>query len=279
MDTFDTPRPVQLVVVNGAGMLTVDAVDTTETTVSLTPQDSQAEKLIGEAVVVQRGDAVVVRLPRGRGGPFRGAHAKVAIDVRVPTGSSLKTELDSSDLRTSGALDTLSAKLGSGDATVDTVTGDARIDTGSGDVRIERCDGSLKWASGSGDLTAGEVGARATTRCGSGDVAIERAGGSVSSGSGSGDITIGSSDGDVVAKSGSGDVQVGHAHTGEIGVTTASGDVEVSVVDGTAVWLDLNTHSGEVRSNLQAIEYPEDSERQLRLRVKTASGDISVARC
>lgn len=278
MHTFDTPGPVRLEINSGAGRVSVDAVDTTETTVSLTPDDVQAEKLVDEAIVEQRGGQVVVRLPRGRGGLFRGRQAKVTVEVRVPTGSSLKAELESADLHTSGELDTLSAKLGSGDATVDTVTRNARMDTGSGDIRIDHCHGPLKWGSGSGDLTAGTLGDRTTARCGSGDVTIEHAGGEVSAGSGSGDIVVRTSEVGLTAKTGSGDVRVGEARGGRISAMTASGDVEVSVADGTAVWLDLNSLSGAVHSDLDSVEGPGDTDRTLELRVKTASGDISVAR-
>lgn len=278
MHTFHTPGAVRLSVSNGAGLVTVDAVDTTETTVSLTPGDSQAEKLVDEAVIEQRGDQIVVRLPRSRGGLFRGRQAKVDIDVRLPTGSSVKAELESSDLRTTGELETLIAKLGSGDATVDTVTGTARVDSGSGNLRLDRCDGAMKASSGSGDISAGAVRGRAITRSGSGDVVIEHAAGLVSAGSGSGDIVVRRSESGVTAKTGSGDVQIGEATEGEVSATTASGDVEVAVTNGTAVWLDLNTVSGDVRSDLDSADGPGETDRTLELRVKTASGDISVAR-
>ena len=82
----------------------------------------------------------------------------------------------------------------------------------------------------------------------------------------------------VSAKTGSGDVRVGQAWSGEVRATTASGDVDVSVARGTAVWLDLNTISGDVRNDLDAIAGPDETDATLELRAKTASGDITVTR-
>ncbi|MGH3357579.1 MAG: DUF4097 family beta strand repeat-containing protein [Nocardioidaceae bacterium] len=278
MHTFETPSPVRLAITNGAGRVTVEAADTTESTVELTALHPDAEDAIAQAIVEQRGDDIVVRLPRERSGLFRSRQASVAIDVRVPSGSTLKTDLGSSDLRTVGALHDLTAKLGSGDAAIDVVTGSARAETGSGDVLLDRCDGSLHAASGSGDIAVGTVGGRTTTRCGSGNVTIQHAVGEVSSGSGSGDIVVRTSETGLKAKTGSGSVLVSDARSGRIDATTASGDVQVAVADGTAVWLDLNTISGDVRSDLDSIDSPGETERTLELRVKTASGDIAVGR-
>lgn len=278
MHTFETPNPVQLVLASRAGQARVTATDTHQTTVFLTAEDPDAEELIADAVVEQHGDAVVVRVPRGRGGLFRGRHPGVGIDVQVPTGSDLRAEHESADLHTSGELRDVVARLSSGDVRIDAVTGSAKVDTASGDIRVARCDGDVKTASGSGDIELGVVGGRTATRCGSGDVRIEHAVGPVSSGSGSGDIVIRTSENGLTAKTGSGEVQVGDVRSGKVVATTASGGVDVAVAQGTAVWLDLNSVSGDVRSDLDAIEGPDDTDQTLELRVKTASGDIAVTR-
>lgn len=278
MHTFETPNPVQLVLVSRSGHARVTAADTSETTVSLTAEDPDAEELIADAVVEQHGDAVVVRLPRGRGGLFRGRQPSVGIDVQVPAGSDLKAEHESADLHTTGELHDVVARLGSGDVTIDAVSGSAKVDTGSGDIRIARCEGNLKTSSGSGDIELGVVHGRTTTRSGSGDVSVEHAVGTVSSGSGSGDIVIRTSENGLTAKTGSGEVHVGDVRAGKVVATTASGGVEVAVAQGTAVWLDLNSVSGDVRNDLDAIDGPDETDRTLELRVKTASGDIAVSR-
>ncbi|UPK74785.1 DUF4097 domain-containing protein [Nocardioidaceae bacterium SCSIO 66511] len=278
MQTFKTDGPVRLRVENRAGRVTIDAADVTESTVELTALSPEAEQAIAEAVVEQRGDNLVVLLPRGRSGLFRGRGAKVAVDIRVPTGSTLSASLQSSDLRTTGSLGDAKVELGSGDVVVDTIMGSARFASGSGDVQVERCDGSLVTTMGSGNVTVGTVQGKAQARTGSGDVTIWHALGAVMVGSGSGDVSVGESVSGVTAKTGSGDVRVQQARSGEVRATTASGDVDVAVTAGTAVWLDLNTISGDVRNELDTIAGPDDTDNQLELRVKTASGDISVAR-
>ncbi|UYM07091.1 DUF4097 family beta strand repeat-containing protein [Solicola gregarius] len=278
MHTFDTPSPVQLRVSNRAGRVSIEAADVTESTVELTALSPEADEAIAEAIVEQRGSHIVVDLPRGRPGLFRSRSPKVAIDITVPTGSNLRASLQSSDLRTTGALNDAHVEVGSGDIVMDTTTGSARLQNGSGDVQIEQCHGDIVVTLGSGDVRVGTVRGKAQTRSGSGDVTIEHAKGVVTAASGSGDIAVSSSDSGLTAKTGSGDVRVHRARSGEVRVTTASGDVDVSVDHGTAVWLDLNTLSGAVRNELDAIDGPDETEQQLKLRVKTASGDISVAR-
>lgn len=278
MYTFDTPSPIQLTVSNHAGRVSVEAADVTESTVQLTAIDADAEQAIAEAVVEHRHEHLVVHLPRGRSGLFRNRAPKVAVDVRVPTDSTVRAKLHSASLSTTGAFSDLNVELGSGNAVVDTVTGSARINSGSGDLQLRQCDGDLTATLGSGDIHVDTVLGRVQTRSGSGDVTIGHAGGAVTAGSGSGDIMVGTSESGIAAKTGSGDVRVTDAQSGEVKASTASGDVAVGIAQGTAVWLDLNTISGSVRNDLDAIAQPEETERKLTLRVKTASGDISVAR-
>lgn len=278
MYTFNTPTPVQLKVSNGAGRVSVDAADISESTVELTALNPEGEQSIAEAVVEHRGGHLVVELPRGRSGLFRNRGPKVAIDIRVPTGSDLRATVQSSGLHTSGALKDAHVELGSGDAVIDTVRGSVRVRSGSGDLQLEHCDHDLVATMGSGDIRVGTVRGKTQTGSGSGDVTINHAGGVVSAGSGSGDIVVNETDSGVSAKTGSGDVQVHRARSGDVRATTASGDVDVSVAQGTAVWLDLISISGDVRNELDAIAGPDETDQKLKLRVKTASGDISVAR-
>ena len=56
------------------------------------------------------------------------------------------------------------------------------------------------------------------------------------------------------AQTASGDVAVAAAITGGVSVQTGSGDIEVGVEEGTAARLDLKTHSGTVRNNLEPAD-------------------------
>jgi len=278
MFTFDTTSPVQLRVTNHAGRVSIEAADVTQSTVTLTAMHPEAEQSIAEAVVEQRGHHLVVELPRGRAGLFRNRSAKVAVDIVIPTGSDLHAKLQSSDLRASGTLAEVRIETGSGDAVLDVVTGSCRFESGSGDLHIERCDEDLVAALGSGDVTADVVRGHVQARSGSGDVTIGHAGGPVTAGAGSGDVLIRTSEAGLTAKTGSGDVRIAQARAGEVHATTASGDIDVAIATGTAAWLDLNTISGDVRNELDAVAGPDETDRTLELRAKTASGDIRVAR-
>jgi DUF4097 and DUF4098 domain-containing protein YvlB len=85
------------------------------------------------------------------------------------------------------------------------------------------------------------------------------------------------------ATTASGDIEVGMVRRGQTDLRTASGDVEVGVAAGTGVWLDVNTSSGKTRNDLTmnpetATDVAGRAAATLELRVRTASGDITIRR-
>jgi len=91
-------------------------------------------------------------------------------------------------------------------------------------------------------------------------------------------VSVGDAADDVSISTASGDHHVGRVRRGQVKVDSASGDVHVGVVDGTAVWLDVNSVTGSVHSALEGGEPPAEGEDSVALRVTTVSGDISVSR-
>jgi len=276
---FETPDPVRLHVEAGSGHVRVEASDTDRTRVRLRPArdgDETAHDLIARTTVDQRGDQVVVEVPR-RGVGFLRRSPALVITVGLPTDSSLEAEADSADVRTTGRLDTVRTKTGSGDVLVAEV-GDAHVQTGSGDTQIERADRAVRVQSGSGDVLVRSVEGSCSVGTGSGDVRVDQSAGPVQVKSGSGDVSVGDAADDVSISTASGDHHVGRVRRGQVKVDSASGDVHVGVVDGTAVWLDVNSVTGSVHSALEGGEPPAEGEDSVVLRVTTVSGDISVSR-
>ena len=89
MHTFNTPGPIDLRVELWQGEVNVVADETDTTTVELVPlrNDAAARDAVDNARVEQRGNEVVVLMPKAKGGLFRG-RAEVRADIRVPTGSN-----------------------------------------------------------------------------------------------------------------------------------------------------------------------------------------------
>lgn len=220
------------------------------------------------------GDRLEIVVPKTSGSLFR-VSGSVRVRVSVPPGSSLEVETGSGDIRTEGALARIEGRSGSGDVVAEHAE-DVRLTSGSGDVTFERV-GTIRATAGSGDLRIGDAAARAELRTGSGDISIARAA-DMTVVTGSGDVVVEASSGNLSLAAGSGDLTVRQAEEGEIHAKTASGDVLVGVMSGTAALLDCSSVSGHVTTGLSSGDAPSDDEKGVVLRLRAVSGDIRVER-
>jgi hypothetical protein len=243
MHTFETPAAPTIELRTGSGRVTVSAVDGVTTTVELVPVNHAAVEVIAEATVEQRGDSIVIDLPRRRG--FLRQGPAVDVTVTCPPGSDLRFESDSADLQTTGALANVTAATGSGDLTLGDATGRVRLKAGSGAVSVGQVDGQLQVTTGSGDIRFGELAGRTTTKTGSGNV------------------EVGVLHSDLETKTGSGHLTVRRAASGSVRANGASGSISVGIEEGTAAWLDLSTLSGRVRQELGESGAPSEDQRRV----------------
>src|SRR6476619_1775623 len=133
--------------------------------------------------------------------------------------------------------------------------------SGSADIEGHGRFGSVEVETGSGDVEFGEV---------AGDAQVNAA---------SGDVQIASIGGDAKLNTASGDVQIGAVTSGKVTLKSASGDLKVGIREGTSLWVDARSRSGEVRSELPVTDLPPDGNGpSVELRANTMSGDITVAR-
>jgi hypothetical protein len=278
MHTFETPGPVDLQVELQRGQLTVVAEHTAVTTVDLRPLggDSDAVRLIDSARVEQRGNAIVVLLPRGKSGLFRHT-AGIEARIVVPTDSAARLETASADIETRGRLGSVAVQTGSGDVSLDQVA-DVLIRTGSGDVRLDRSTGSCSVKSGSADVSLGSVQGDADISSGSGDVEIESVGANLRVKTGSGDLVLHKAGDAVDAMAGSGDVVLKHINHGRVKAKTGSGDIAIGVADGTAAYLDIMTVTGDVHSDLDASGAPTADDVTVDINVSSGTGDVVLQR-
>jgi DUF4097 and DUF4098 domain-containing protein YvlB len=263
MQTFEHTGPVTVAVRAQRGRVDITAADDAAVQVDVAPLGG-SEAAAGAArdtYVALEGDTLVVDPPDRSGWQWRGA-PRLAITIRVPTGSSIVATLASADLRAAGRYAQGQVKTSSGDAWIEQLTGSAQIESASGELTVGRVGGALRIGSASGKVRVGEV---------SGDVAAHGA---------SGDITIRDVGGSLSARTASGAIDVGVVRRGRAGIHSASGDVEVGVAAGTRVWLDVSTASGSTVNDLTMSGPPGDTSREtaLQLRIRTASGDIAIRR-
>jgi DUF4097 and DUF4098 domain-containing protein YvlB len=258
---FETPGAVSLRVSNPAGVVEIRASESTQTIVEVTAMNSGSEEAAEQTVVESRetgdGYRVTVEAPRGR---LRLREASLDIRIQVPNGTRVDASTASANLTTEGALGKLTVK------------------TASGEVTAERAE-ALDVKTASGDVEAGEVAGDATVSTASGDVHVEHVGGGGRFRLVSGDLIVGDARGSMHATTVSGDQELQAVERGELRFESVSGDVSIGVRRGVSVWMDVQTLSGSMKSDLEVGEHPgSDSGPTLELRGKTVSGDVIVRR-
>ena len=279
MHTFHTPDPVSLRVELIAGKIEVTAAETDSTTVELIAISGgeAAQDVIDETKIEQRGDEIVVLVPRTKGGGLFRSRIEIEALITVPIDSSAKLQAGSADIKTNGQLGDVRAESGSGDVVIEHGAA-VETKTGSGDISVGTATRSLKSKGGSADVEVGTVNGDAEVLSGSGDIVIGGASGQLKIKSGSGDIAIQDAGDLVDVMAGSGDLRVRRIDHGIVKAKTGSGDVSVSIVEGTSTYLDVSTVTGDVRSDLEGAEPPEDGAPTTEVHIRTGSGDVVLQR-
>jgi hypothetical protein len=277
-ETFQTPEPVRLDVRLGSGEIRLEASETAETTVTLEPlRDSEASlAAVEEARVEQRGDEILVDV-RGPRRLLRGAD--VLVEIRCPDESSLRAKSGSADIEGHGRVGSLEVESGSGDVQFSDVSGDVEINAASGDVQLARIGGRCRINTASGDVQLASIGGEAKINSASGDVQIREAANRLEVNTASGDVMVRDASSSVSANSASGDQTIGSAVEGKVDLKTASGDIKIGIREGSTLWVDARSRSGEVRSELPVSDLPPEGDApHVELRANSMSGDITVVR-
>jgi hypothetical protein len=172
----------------------------------------------------------------------------------------------------------VTARTGAGDVTVRGRAARATVRTGAGGAELADVEGDADITTGSGGVTLGAVGGRTRIRTGSGAVTVAAAGGTTDIKAGSGDVTLGAVTADVGVRTGTGAVHVADAQAGRVELTTGSGGLRIGVHPGVLAELDLSSGSGRARSELDVHRTTPEREPAVKLRGRTASGDVVVTR-
>jgi DUF4097 and DUF4098 domain-containing protein YvlB len=276
---FSTPNPPRLRIEFRSGSIDVRTEQVGETTVELRGgRDNDATaQLIADTTVEQRGDDIVVIVPKRSGGIFSRAH-DLHLTITAPQLATLAIESGSADITARGDFGATTVQSGSGDVTIGHIADSVKIRSGSGNVRIDKIGADALITTGSADVYIGEVSGAVSLTTGSGDVRLGAGGSALDVKTGSGDVSIGEAPVQLSAKTASGDVSIDSVRHGEVKARTASGDLRAGVRAGTAAWLDVRTISGRVSSDLEAAAEPADDDSRVRIQLETVSGDIELVR-
>lgn len=271
-ETFATQTPPRLRLRVPAGSIDVGTTDGDETIVELEPRsgDEASETVVEEARVElsDRGGKpeVVVRVNDKPRASFLGINIfgngpEVRLTVRAPHGAELVVESAAADVEASGEFASAELDAAAGDIRIEHVTGDLEVNTASGDVRAGRVGRDARISTASGDVQLRHVDGRADIRTASGDVELRLAGNGVK------------------VRTASGDQEIGAVAEGEVSLQSASGDVRVGVCQGSRLWVDAGSASGDATSEFELEAAPGDEDGPLvELRAATMSGDVSVVR-
>ncbi len=170
--TFQTGE-AQLRVRNPAGLVEIEAGETSETTVRLEAlrDDEVTRSAIEGARVESRDGEVVVEIAKGGWG-FLGRSPAVGIRITCPAGSSLDCTTASADVTVLGPIAGATVKTASGDVALDRATGGLALETASGDVRVTAAEGSARLKTVSGDIVLETLAGDGTLGTVSGDVEV-----------------------------------------------------------------------------------------------------------
>ncbi len=257
---FDTPAGLVAEVRIPAGDIDVRALDTATTTVSVDGVKEAGDLRIDLDPLPDGRHKLVVEYRARHKWSFFGSFRDLDVRLVVPTGTVVTVETGSADLDVDGSLGELTFRTGSGDIRFDTIDGDLTVKAASGDTRGGAVIGNATFHSASGDLSLASVGGDVTARTASGDVRIGSVGGSAR------------------VSGVSCDVEIGSVAGGTTSIHTVSGDVEAGVAEGTGVYLDLASTSGDVGSDLEPTTPQGGTGADLDLTIATVSGDVRVRR-
>jgi DUF4097 and DUF4098 domain-containing protein YvlB len=281
---FETPGAVRLHVQNEVGLVAVTATQTEETMVWVEAQSPGAEDLVERAIVECKTTGgrhmVVVKVPKqGMGSRFIRRNP-VTVRVELPERSDVTVVAGSAEVEVTGTIGSADFMTSSGDVTADDVTANLNAKSASGDLTVGAVGGDVKVQTASGDLRCSSVAGRAVFSTASGDVEIGAAAGKVEVKASSGDVRLGELAHGARVTNVSGDVRVLALDEGTLHVRSVSGSVSVGVVTGVDLHVDVETMSGEVRSDIP-LEDTRGSGRKdvsVEVSVRSVSGNVEIER-
>lgn len=279
--TFDADGPIEMTVTIGSGVIEVHLVDEPNVAVSVRHDPDSASPWVeglsslvtwfsgqlgeptpadvpGEAVRQTKiefgGGRLTVRTPHQAS--LRGV--PVAVSIHAPLGSHLTSRSGSASITVTGQAGRVEAATTGGSIDVEAATG-AHLTTGSGSIRV------------------GESGSGLRARTSSGAVEATAIAGPSSVSTGGGAVWLGAVTDDVLVRTGTGDITIADAASGQLELTTGSGDLRIGVRPGSPAEVDLSSGSGEARGELPLSDERPDGPSALRISGRTGSGSALIS--
>lgn len=238
---------------------------------------------------------IEVRIESGRVEVRRGSPGKavVSVDTKTPDfiveqrGNSILVSSDKTTswlsrgsayvvIETPDGTD-LTIGVASAPVDIDLPAGKVEIKTASGDIDVSEAE-RVEVKTASGDLSVEHVARGMRFTSASGDLRVNgHVGGSIDVSTASGDVHIEDSDATIDMNSASGDAYIRRFTGRSANFKAMSGSVDLGIPSGTEVSLDVNLLSGRLRLP-DPEPNPGPPERQMSIRAKMVSGDLTIDR-
>ena len=280
--TFETPGGARLHVQNEAGLVAITAGKTEQTVVRLDADTPGAEELVERTTVECKHAGgrhmVVVKVPK-QGIRLLRRNA-VTVRVDLPEGSDVTVMTASADVDVTGPVGAADFTTASGDVSADDLAGDLTAKSASGAITVGAVEGDLRVQTSSGDLRCSSVEGRAHFTTASGDIEVGAADGHVEVKATSGSVRLGELAHGARVTNVSGDVRVLAIDEGTLHVRSVSGSVSVGVVTGVDLRVDVETLSGQIRSDipLDATRGSRRNDVSVEVSVRSVSGNVEIER-
>ncbi|WP_069812755.1 DUF4097 family beta strand repeat-containing protein [Streptomyces sp. TP-A0874] len=278
MPSFDTPEPVSVTAHVSAGSVRFVAGDRLDTVVEVRPRDPKRDQDLRAAEQTEVGYAdgvLTVRTPKQRN--LIGRTGTVDVTVELPAGSHVDMTGAWAQVLGEGVLGEVRVKIPAGDVRLDT-TGPLQLKAMHGSSSIDRVEGPAEITASTGNVRVGVVDGPAVLKNSHGTMTVGAVTGELRVSSANGGIDVACAEASVIATTTNGHLRVAEVARGEVQLNTSNGSIEIGVREGVAAWLDAKSSRGQVRNTLAASEAPGQDEGAVRVRARTAWGNIDVRR-
>jgi hypothetical protein len=279
MPTFDTPEPIVATIEIAGGHVRIHASDRADTVVQVSPSDTSQDADVQAAEQTQveyANGELSVKAPKHRIRSLFGRTPSIDVTIELPNDSRVDGR-GWADFRSEGRIGESSFDTAAGSIRLDR-TGRLKLRSAAGDISVGRSGGHTDVATSSGKVWIGEIDGTAVVKTSNGDITVGEVTGDARLNTANGDITVDRALAAVGAKTAYGSVRIREVVRGSVVLETGFGELEVGIREGTAAWLDVGSQYGSVRSDLDTVDGPGQSDETVEVRAHTRYGDVVIRR-
>ena len=204
------------------------------------------------------------------------AGTRVDMQLRVPKHVRVRTLSRSGVTRLSGLAEAVRVGTRSGRVELRDIEGDVVVEGRSGGVELRDLHGHVEVGNRSGKIEIENVDGDVTVKTRSGTTSVQRVRGDVEVRSRSGRLRLEKIEGQVDASNGSGSVEYRGSIGQPMNIELGSGAVRLAVTRDSAFWMDAETRTGSIRSELPVDYLKEPDENAPTVRIRAGSGRIRI---